>query len=100
VGIAAFDDINTGSDDKEPLPNSPPQASLPTFLSTALLLTKQPHKPSAKQQSQNQYNSKKKKKEKKKKIKANKTSTKRSKKAEVLATMSQLDNTVFVFRSS
>jgi hypothetical protein len=89
VRIAAFDNINTSNDNdtestneqfkssndnEKPLPNSPPQASLPTFSSTALLLTKQPHKPSAKQQSQNRYNNKKKKKEKEKKIKTNRTS--------------------------
>jgi hypothetical protein len=66
VGMAAFGDINassdddaestneqfeSSSDDEEPLPDSPPQASLPTFSSTAPLPTRQPHKPSAKQQS-------------------------------------------------
>jgi hypothetical protein len=68
------------------------------------LSTRRPHKPSAKQQSQNRYDSEKRKKEKEKEKekekKANRTGTERSKKAKVLATTSQLDNTVFVFRNS
>ena len=61
---------------------------------------RRPHKPSAKQQSQNRYDSEKRKKEKDKEIKANRTGTERSKKAEVLVTTSQLDDTVFVFCKS
>jgi len=94
------DQLESSSDDEEPLPDSLPRASLPTFLSTALLPAKRPHKPSAKQQSQNRHDGEKRKKEKKKEIKANRTGTGRSKKAEALATTSQLDDTVFVFRSS
>jgi len=113
VGVARLNNVSSGSDSETRSKNdqsrsasdnndTPPRASLPTFSSTALanLPGRRPRKFSLKQQSQNRHANEKRKKREEKEEKANRTRTRRGKKAEALATTSQLDDTVFVFRSS